>query len=102
MAKPPVFMTIDHKIPTARGGNDDIDNLVPACRACNSARCAGTIEDLRHSAAIRVAKMPYFTGEQIEWMRRHGTNLKSYDHFEFWFEKENGRRLWQDGPYCPI
>ena len=30
--------TCDHVIPKARGGTDDLANLVPACRACNSAK----------------------------------------------------------------
>lgn len=102
MGQAPVFMTIDHIVPASRGGADDIDNLVPACRACNCAKCAGSVEELRHSAAQRVAKMPGFTYEQIEWMRRHDANLKQYDNFRFWFEKENSRRLWQASPYQPI
>lgn len=28
--------TIDHVIPKSKGGTDDLDNLVPACRDCNS------------------------------------------------------------------
>jgi 5-methylcytosine-specific restriction endonuclease McrA len=27
--------TVDHKIPLARGGTNDIGNLAPACRSCN-------------------------------------------------------------------
>lgn len=30
--------TVDHVYPVALGGTDDIDNLVPACRSCNSAK----------------------------------------------------------------
>ena len=29
-------ITIDHKVPVGRGGNDEIDNLVAACRPCNA------------------------------------------------------------------
>jgi 5-methylcytosine-specific restriction endonuclease McrA len=29
-------LTRDHKIPLARGGTDDIANILPACRSCNS------------------------------------------------------------------
>jgi 5-methylcytosine-specific restriction endonuclease McrA len=28
--------TADHVVPKSRGGTDDKDNVVPACRACNS------------------------------------------------------------------
>jgi 5-methylcytosine-specific restriction endonuclease McrA len=28
--------TIDHVIPTAKGGTTTLDNLIPMCRTCNS------------------------------------------------------------------
>jgi 5-methylcytosine-specific restriction protein A len=34
----PQQMTCDHKIPLARGGLDNPNNLVPACRKCNQER----------------------------------------------------------------
>jgi hypothetical protein len=33
---PDAKLTIHHVIPVARGGSSNIDNLVPACRSCNS------------------------------------------------------------------
>ena len=35
-------MTVDHIVPLARGGTDDIGNIVPACRSCNSKKNART------------------------------------------------------------
>lgn len=34
----PLCATFDHLIPRSRGGGNDDDNLVLACRECNSAR----------------------------------------------------------------
>lgn len=39
--------TLDHIIPRAQGGTDDPDNLVPACRPCNSSKGARTPEEWR-------------------------------------------------------
>jgi 5-methylcytosine-specific restriction endonuclease McrA len=32
----PVDLTMDHKIPLARGGTSEKSNLVPACKECNN------------------------------------------------------------------
>ncbi len=37
--------TIDHKIPLSRGGRHSIENLVVACRGCNSMKCSKTDEE---------------------------------------------------------
>ncbi len=33
---PPTELTMDHKIPLARGGKSEKENLVPACKECNN------------------------------------------------------------------
>ena len=38
--------TIDHEIPTSRGGLDEIGNLKLACQACNQAKGHGVTVDL--------------------------------------------------------
>lgn len=38
---------VDHQMPRARGGSDDISNLVPACAPCNRAKGMMTLEEWR-------------------------------------------------------
>lgn len=40
-------MTRDHDIPVSRGGVDSIDNVVPACRSCNSSKHVKTGAEFR-------------------------------------------------------
>lgn len=42
-------LTVDHLVPLARGGTDDISNIVPACRSCNSKKNARTAEEFLQS-----------------------------------------------------
>lgn len=37
--------TIDHLTPLSRGGDNKLDNLVPACRSCNSSKRTKTLEE---------------------------------------------------------
>lgn len=46
----PLQMTCDHKIPLARGGLDNPNNWVPACRLCNQQR-GHAMPELKASAA---------------------------------------------------
>lgn len=62
---PDVMLQVDHVIPTTLGGSDDPDNLVAACRDCNSGKSssapdASLVDDvattaLRWSSAITAA-----------------------------------------------
>lgn len=86
-----IRLTIDHVVPTSNGGTDDLENLVPACRWCNSAKGQRTTEEFRHSSALKRACIPYgFTEEQIAWMRLRNCDLGDYDaRRQFWFERES-------------
>lgn len=38
-------MTIDHIVPKSKGGSNDDDNLLPACRACNLGKGRMSLEE---------------------------------------------------------
>ena len=40
-------LTRDHKLPLSRGGTDDIMNIIPACRPCNSKKRTKTADEFR-------------------------------------------------------
>jgi hypothetical protein len=46
--------TTDHRLPVSRGGTDALENLVLACRSCNSAKGAKTVEEFFPIAAQRM------------------------------------------------
>lgn len=42
-------MTADHVVPLANGGDDIIDNMMPACRSCNHYKSTMTLERFREA-----------------------------------------------------
>ncbi|WP_043599433.1 HNH endonuclease [Nocardia otitidiscaviarum] len=47
----PMSFEVDHILPLARGGLDELDNKQPAHRKCNQDKAARTAEELAQSAA---------------------------------------------------
>jgi 5-methylcytosine-specific restriction endonuclease McrA len=43
------LLTADHRTPLARGGGNDIANIIPACGSCNSRKGTKTEEEFRAS-----------------------------------------------------
>ena len=54
-------MQVDHVFAVGRGGSNDIDNLLPACRQCNYDRHKKTIEGFRK----RISKELYKSLERV-------------------------------------
>lgn len=42
-------MQVDHEYPISRGGDDEIVNMLPACRSCNHRKSEETVDEFRKS-----------------------------------------------------
>ncbi|TPM92714.1 HNH endonuclease [Mesorhizobium sp. B2-1-3A] len=64
-------MQIDHMTPEKRGGSDVASNLVPACRACNSAKSSMTVDEYRLWLMLTQGRAPIsFPGERRKDVER--------------------------------
>jgi hypothetical protein len=82
---------IDHIIPQIAGSGDGIDNVVPACRSCNSTKGIKTIEEFRFHRRMQKFQERvgvWFTFTQVEYLKSIGVELDIPTHV-FWFEQQD-------------
>lgn len=84
---------LDHIVPVELGGPDDIDNLVAACRPCNSSKGHDQLPDARHRMALLILGWPPLSPAVLMWVRSRGADLAAYDRFQFAFETRNTRGM---------
>lgn len=60
--------TIDHLIPSSRGGSNRLSNLALACKPCNQLKSDKTPEEFRRFLAQQI---PLKIGEVCIWLRRY-------------------------------
>lgn len=65
---PKVILHVDHITPVAEGGDNDPDNLVTACDACNMGKGARLLVDVPRSLADKAAE----AAEREEQLRAYG------------------------------
>jgi 5-methylcytosine-specific restriction endonuclease McrA len=85
------ILSVDHVIPRGTpGGTNHIDNLVPACRSCNSRKNKKSIEEFREHITRVLYGLPRFSQEQIDYLQslrvQLPENFPCYPHVSFWFE----------------
>lgn len=68
-------LTIDHKNPKAKGGTDEMDNLVGCCKSCNQIKADRTVMEFRKKLIEAANISNAFSGE------RYNPNI------QFFFEK---------------
>lgn len=81
-------MQIDHVIPLRRGGDDNTDNMLPACRSCNHYKATLTAEEFREYVSkipdrLQRDSIPYQVGV------RFGI-IKSNRDVRFCYERSEG------------
>lgn len=78
--------SLDHSLPTTRGGGDEDANLVYCCRGCNSAKNDRTVPEAYLHLRLRRLGWPRFSEEQIAWLRGRGFDLSELDAMKLFFE----------------
>ena len=78
-------MQVDHIKPKYLGGTDDIENLMPSCRACNFYKSTFSLEDFRK----RLMTIPKRLEKNLIYRlsKKYGF-VKQFDYgVWFWFER---------------
>lgn len=65
----PALLTKDHRVPLSRGGRHIIENILPACRPCNSRKFNRTEEEFRANESRNPAHEPHPPGRRVEARR---------------------------------
>lgn len=77
---PDVVLECDHIHPVAKGGDDDITNLVTACKSCNSGKSDRELSDnaLVEKQRAQLAELEE-RRQQLEWMLQWREELAGFD-----------------------
>lgn len=80
-------LSIDHVIPVATGGKDNINNLVPACQPCNSTKGDRSLEEAKPYLVLRMLGGP-LTVHHLSWLRANKVDMSLFDNAKLWFEQQ--------------
>jgi len=86
----PKDFSIDHVIPRFNGGENTIENLVPSCRRCNSAKRTRDLDEFRFYRAMQEFQKVHgvsFSQEQVNFLNSINVHLEIPE-YRFWFEEQ--------------
>ena len=75
------WVDMDHVVPTSKGGTHSIDNVVPACKSCNSSKKAQTWPLKRRHPFMDGDASPirHVTQAEVEVQEEEGTEVRTID-----------------------
>lgn len=80
--------TVDHLVPRKEGGSDDIANLFPCCKRCNSKKHCCSLEVFRERMERKDGL--HFTKEQTKYLESIGVDIKARtERYVFYFERKD-------------
>jgi hypothetical protein len=82
--------SVDHVVPRFNGGDNSIENLVPSCRSCNSAKRTRDLDEFRSYRAMQEFSRIHgvsFSQEQVKFLESIGVVL-DIPEYHFWFEEQ--------------
>lgn len=80
--------TVDHIIPRSKGGDNGLNNMVPCCRTCNTAKGSKILSQFRLSMAIKNSKYAgVITDLQAKKLMSLGVCLDGMPDYKFYFER---------------
>src|SRR5262245_53231125 len=84
---------VEHIVPICRGGTDDLWNLVPACRMCNSDKGKKTPEEWRAEFCSSEGLGPPDNPMCRFWFER---DRSEPDFPQVWSHEKKTRRAWRE------
>ena len=78
-------MHVDHVHARFRGGEDESENMFPACASCNLWKKTYSVEEFRHEISMQKQRLPRNAGYRLAM--RYGLIIETAVHVRFYFEK---------------
>lgn len=81
-APPDVILEVDHIVPTSKGGEDELNNLLTACFGCN-----------RGKSNIPLDKAPSALAENLEVLKQKEEQLREYNKYVAKLRRQQNKQI---------